>query len=137
MFANADEALIPNQFVTARLLVRSLPGATVAPVAAVQHGAPGAFVYRVRPDGTVGVAVVRTGVTDDEKVQILSGAAPGDTVVVDGVDRLRDGARVRITADAGDAAATVNNGPGAPPGRQSSGPGSPGGRAPDQRSRAH
>ncbi len=119
VFANADEALIPNQFVNARLLVRTLPDATVAPVAAVQRGAPGAFVYRVEPGGTVGIAVVKTGITDNDQVQILSGVAPGDTVVVDGVDRLRDGAHVRITNDGGDPAATVNGGPGAPPGQQS------------------
>ncbi len=130
VFANADEALIPNQFVNARLLVRTLPRVIVAPVASVQHGAPGAFVYRVRPDGTVGVAMVRTGVTDDDQMQILSGAAPGDTVVVDGVDRLREGAKVRITTDAGDPAASVNGGPGAPPGRQSSGGQASGGHSP-------
>ncbi len=118
VFANADEALIPNQFVNARLLVRTLPGVTVAPVAAVQHGAPGAFVYRVKPGGTVGVAVVKTGVTDNDQVQILSGVAPGDTVVVDGVDRLRDGARVRITGDGIHPAAPGKCGRGAAPGQQ-------------------
>ncbi len=117
-FPNKDWSLFPNQFVNARLLVRTLPGVTVAPVAAVQHGAPGAFVYLIKPDDTVTVQVVTTGVTDGDQVQILSGLKPGDTVVVDGADRLRDGAKVRITPDQADAAATVNNGPGAPPGEQ-------------------
>jgi multidrug efflux system membrane fusion protein len=117
-FANADEALFPNQFVNARLLVRTLSGVTVAPVAAIQHGAPGSFVYRVKPDETVGVQAVKTGITDGDRVQILSGLEPGDTVVVDGADRLRDGAKVRITPDAADPAAETNDGPGAPPGQQ-------------------
>jgi multidrug efflux system membrane fusion protein len=95
-----------------------LANVTVAPVAAVQHGAPGAFVYLIKPDNTVAVQVVKTGVTDDDNVQILSGVKPGDMVVVDGADRLRDGVKVRVAQDTGDAAATANNGPGAPPGEQ-------------------
>jgi multidrug efflux system membrane fusion protein len=64
------------------------------------------------------VQVVKTGVTDGDQVQILSGVKPGDEVVVDGVDQLRDGAKIQVTRDQGDQAATVNNGPGAPPGEQ-------------------
>ena len=52
-FPNTDEALFPNQFVNARLLVRKIAGATIAPVAAIQHGAPGTFVFLIKPDGTV------------------------------------------------------------------------------------
>ena len=117
-FPNADGALFPNAFVNARLLEKTLANVTVAPVAAVQHGAPGAFVYLIKPDNTVAVQVVKTGVTDDDNVQILSGVKPGDMVVVDGADRLRDGVKVRVAQDTGDAAATANNGPGAPPGEQ-------------------
>jgi multidrug efflux system membrane fusion protein len=117
-FPNSDYALFPNEFVNARLLEKTLPNVTVAPVAAVQHGAPGAFVYLIKPDNTVAVQVVKTGVTDDDNVQILSGVKPGDMVVVDGADRLRDGVKVRVAQDTGDAAATANNGPGAPPGEQ-------------------
>ena len=106
-FPNADQALFPNQFVNARLLVRTLSGVTIAPVAAVQHGAPGAFVYLVKPDGSVAVQVVKTGATDEDKLQVLSGLDAGATVVVDGADRLRDGAKVRITTDQGDPAATA------------------------------
>jgi membrane fusion protein, multidrug efflux system len=114
-FPNTDETLFPNQFVNARLLVRTLSGVTVAPVAAIQHGAPGAFVYLVKPDGSVAVQVVKTGVTDDDRVQILSGLKPGDIVVVDGADRLREGSKVRITADATDPAANVDGGSQPPP----------------------
>jgi multidrug efflux system membrane fusion protein len=117
-FPNADESLFPNEFVNARLLVRTLPNVTVAPVAAVQNGAPGSFVYLIKPDNTVAVQKVTTGVTEGDQVQILSGVKPGDTVVVDGADRLRDGSKVQIAPDQGDQAATVNNGPGAPPGQQ-------------------
>jgi multidrug efflux system membrane fusion protein len=104
-FANEDFRLFPNQFVNARLLLRSLKGVTVAPVSAVQHGAPGAYVYRIKTDDTVEVKPVKTGVTDGDRVQILSGVDPGDTLVVDGADRLRDGMKIRIVADPGNAAA--------------------------------
>jgi multidrug efflux system membrane fusion protein len=75
-------------------------------------------VYLVKPDGTVGVQVVHTGVTQGDLVQITSGLKLGDTVVVDGADRLKDGAKVKVSADTGNAEATPNSGPGAPPGEQ-------------------
>jgi membrane fusion protein, multidrug efflux system len=92
---------------------------TVSPVAAVQYGAPGAFVYLIKPDNTVAVRVVKTGATEGDQVQILSGLNPGNTVVIDGADRLRDGAKIRIVPDQGNMAATTNDGPGAPPVEQS------------------
>jgi membrane fusion protein, multidrug efflux system len=57
-------------------------------------------------------------VTDGDRIQILSGLKSGDIVIVDGADRLRDGAKVRISPDQDESAANVNNGPGAPPGEQ-------------------
>jgi membrane fusion protein, multidrug efflux system len=117
-FPNTDEALFPNQFVNGRLLVRTVAGATIAPVAAIQHGAPGTFVFLVKPDGTVGVQKVQTGVTEGDRIQIESGLKAGDVVVVDGADRLRDGSKVRISADQSNTAANLNDGPGAPPGQQ-------------------
>jgi multidrug efflux system membrane fusion protein len=117
-FPNTDERLFPNQFVNARLLVRTLEHATTAPVAAIQHGAPGTFVFLVRPDNSVAVQKVGTGVAEGDRIQIVSGLKPGDTVVVDGADRLRDGSKVRIVPDQDDTAADTNNGPGAPPGQQ-------------------
>ncbi len=65
-FPNVDGTLFPNQFVNARLLLQTLHGVVRAPVSAVQHGAPGSFVYLVKPDDTVGVAVVKTGVVDGQ-----------------------------------------------------------------------
>ena len=62
--------------------------------------------------------MVKTGVTSEDKVQILSGLKAGDTVVVDGADRLREGAHVRVTADSANPSSNVNPGPGAPPGQQ-------------------
>ena len=94
LFPNTDNALFPQQFVNAHLLLRTLSGVVVAPQAAVQHGAPGDFVYLARPDGTAAVQVVRTGPVDGDRVQIIQGLQPGDMVVTDGLDRLRDGSRI-------------------------------------------
>ena len=98
--------------------MRTIAGATIAPIAAIQHGAPGTFVFLVKPDGEVAVQKVTTGVTNGDRIQIVSGLKAGVTVVVDGADRLRDGSKVRISADQGNGAANFNNGPGAPPGQQ-------------------
>ncbi|MFZ5780419.1 MAG: MdtA/MuxA family multidrug efflux RND transporter periplasmic adaptor subunit [Pseudomonadota bacterium] len=95
VFENKDEALYPNQFVNVRLLVDTVKDATVVPVAAIQRGQPGTFVYLAKADDTVAVRVVELGVTDGEKVQIVSGLQPGEQVVVDGTDRLREGAKIR------------------------------------------
>jgi len=93
-FANADGALFPNQFVNARLRIDLLAGATVVPTAAVQRGAPGTYVYLLQPEGTVALRRIETGPVDGERIVVARGLAPGDRVVIDGVDNLRDGARV-------------------------------------------
>ncbi|HEV2677567.1 MAG TPA: efflux RND transporter periplasmic adaptor subunit [Aliidongia sp.] len=95
-FANDDNALFPQQFVNAQLLVQTVKGAIAAPVAAVQQGAPGAFIYLVKPDNTVAVQLVKTGISDSGMIQITDGLKAGDQVVVDGSDRLRDGAKITI-----------------------------------------
>jgi len=124
-FANPDDALFPNQFVNVRLLVDTMNGATLAPNPAIQLGASGAFVYVVKSDSTVAVRKVTTGPADAKNTAILSGLAPGETVVTDGVDRLRDGAKVMVrnggeAAPAGAAAGqhrrrAQGQGEGAPP----------------------
>jgi membrane fusion protein, multidrug efflux system len=95
LFDNEDEALFPQQFVNVRLLVDTVKDATVVPVAAVQRGQPGTFVYLVKADDTVAIRVIETGVTDGEKIAVTKGLEIGEQVVIDGVDRLRDGAKIR------------------------------------------
>src|SRR6267154_1966337 len=95
VFDNKDETLFPNQFVNVRLLVDTVKDTTVVPVAAIQRGQPGTFVYLVKADDTVAIKVVTLGATDGEKVQITSGLEVGDEVVIDGTDRLREGAKIR------------------------------------------
>lgn len=98
LFDNRDNRLFPSQFVNAKLFVDTLHDVTTVPVAAIQRGADGTYVFIVTPEKTVSQRTVKTGVQDGDKIQILSGIKPGDTVVVDGADRLRDGADVEIPA---------------------------------------
>jgi multidrug efflux system membrane fusion protein len=100
-FANPDGALFPNQFVNIKLLVDTMSGATLAPNAAVQVGASGSFVYVVKSDSTVAVRKVTTGPADAKNTVILSGLTAGENVVTDGVDRLRDGAKVVVRNGSG------------------------------------
>ncbi|MDB5393312.1 MAG: efflux transporter, family, subunit [Rhodospirillales bacterium] len=93
-FTNADESLFPNQFVNVQLLVETLRDQMVVPTAAIQRGAPGTFVYAVNPDSTVSVRPVKLGIAQGERQAILTGIDAGETIVTDGVDRLRDGAKV-------------------------------------------
>ncbi|MBX9943068.1 MAG: MdtA/MuxA family multidrug efflux RND transporter periplasmic adaptor subunit, partial [Reyranella sp.] len=95
VFENAEENLFPNQFVNVRLMVETVKDATVVPSAAIQRGQPGTFVYLVKPDETVEIRVVDLGATDGERVAITKGLQVGDLVVIDGTDRLRDGAKIR------------------------------------------
>ena len=100
LFDNADGKLFPSQFVNIRLLVDTLQNQTVIPVAAVQRGAAGTYVFVVSPDKVANQRTVKLGVQDGDKVAIVDGLKPGDTVVVDGADRLRDGADVAIPGPA-------------------------------------
>jgi membrane fusion protein, multidrug efflux system len=103
-FANQEDTLFPNQFVNIELLVDTLRGVTVMPTAAVQRGAPGTFVYLVNADQTVTVKPVTLGPSHGDMVAIEKGLSPGDRVVIDGADKLRNGARV-VPRDEGAGAA--------------------------------
>ena len=95
-FANDDRALYPNQFVNVRMIVDTQPDATLVPSAAIQRGSPGTFVYTVKDDKTVSVQVVNLGPVQGEVTAIASGIEPGAVVVVDGADKLREGAKVEL-----------------------------------------
>src|SRR5215475_6467354 len=93
-FANEDDSLFPNQFVNFQRLIDTLHDTTVVPTSAIQRGAPGTFVYLVNADNSVAVKPVTLGPASGERVAIQSGLVPGDRVVVDGADKLRNGAKV-------------------------------------------
>jgi membrane fusion protein, multidrug efflux system len=99
LFPNEDRLLYPNQFVNVRLLLDTHKDVTTISTAGIQRGAPGTFVYLVNADSTVSVRPVKLGVTDGEHVEVLSGLAPGERIVIDGADKLRDGAKVVVRSE--------------------------------------
>jgi multidrug efflux system membrane fusion protein len=120
-FDNENNTLFPNQFVNVRLLVKTLQNTVMVPTSAVQRGAPGTYVYVINADNTVSVRQVGTGPVDGNVTAINSGLSAGERVVIDGTDRLRDGVKVIVTGESGQAA-TPGGAPGAAPGQgQSSG----------------
>jgi multidrug efflux system membrane fusion protein len=119
-FPNDDFRLFPNQFVNARMLVETRKGVVTVPAAALQRGVQGLFVYVVKDDSTVSVRPVRPGPTDDGRVAIENGVAEGERVAVDGLDRLREGARVEAMGQRGP---PLDASPGERKGRKAKGPG--------------
>ncbi len=96
-FANKDYRLFPNQFVNIGLLVDVLHNAVVVPTTAIQTGPQGTFVYVINKDNTVSVRTVKTGVVTGEATTISSGIIRGEPVVIEGSDKLSEGAKVKLT----------------------------------------
>jgi multidrug efflux system membrane fusion protein len=96
-FANKDGSLYPNQFVNARVLIDVLHDALLAPAEAIQRGPQGAFVYVVKPDKVVQLRRVQVGPSEAGTVAITTGVAAGEALVVDGAEKVQDGARVEAT----------------------------------------
>lgn len=96
-FRNAENELFPNQFVNIRLRLETLEDQTVIQQGAVQRGGQGLFVYLVKEDMTVTARPVVLGPVDGARVAVVKGIAPGDRVVIDGIDRLREGTRVVLS----------------------------------------
>lgn len=95
-FNNLDDALFPNQFVNARMLVDTEQDAVVIPTAALQMGNEGHFVWVLNSENKVSKHTVTPGIQDSQKVVINAGLSAGDRVVTDGIDRLTEGAKVEV-----------------------------------------
>lgn len=96
LFPNKDNSLFPNQFVNVKLQLDTLPGALAVSSAAVQRGAPGTYVYVVDGDSMVSLRRVTVGAVDGDWTAVQGELKAGERVVVDGADRLRDGAKVQV-----------------------------------------
>jgi multidrug efflux system membrane fusion protein len=112
-FTNTDFKLFPNQFVNVRMVVDTLKGVVLVPSAAVQRNPQGPIVYVVKDDSTVAVRQVQTGPSEGPNTAITSGLQAGERVITDGVDRIREGAKVEVAEPAGAAAPGPRN-PNAP-----------------------
>ncbi|HEY7337279.1 MAG TPA: MdtA/MuxA family multidrug efflux RND transporter periplasmic adaptor subunit [Bryobacteraceae bacterium] len=93
-FDNSDNALFPNQFVNARLLVSEKRGVVLLPTAAIQRSSTSTFVELIQPDNTVTMRTISVGVTEGDQSEIVSGLAQGDLVVMTGADRVQEGSLV-------------------------------------------
>ena len=106
LFENRDQALFPNQFVNVRLLADTLKNVVLAPTAAIQYGTNGSFVYAMDGDNKVKIRSIKVGATDGDVTVIEDGLKPGDRVVLEGTDRLRDGGAVEVVNDTAEVPAT-------------------------------
>ena len=108
-FPNADERLFPNEFVNAHLLLQTLTGVIIVPTPAIQNGPNGPFVYVMKQETDKAgkqverahVQLVKTGYAHGDRTVVTSGLAAGDQVVIDGTDRLKDGAVVTVPGKGG------------------------------------
>lgn len=98
LFPNKDDALFPNQSVSVRLQLDTQSNALAVPQAGVLRGAQGFYVYVVGDDNTVSTRVIKPGVVDGDWMAIEGAVQPGEKIVIDGVDRLRNGAKVEVIA---------------------------------------
>ena len=96
VFPNSDYALFPNQFVNIKLWLDTRRGATIIPAVAIQRGPTGTFVYLVQDDSTVTVRPVKVGLAQGNDVSIEDGLQSGDSVVVDGAEKLADGMKISL-----------------------------------------
>ena len=108
LFDNQDNTLFPNQFVNARLQIDTLKGVVIIPTAAVQRSPQGAFVYRIKSDNSVEMAMVEIEATDGDNTSTRKGLSAGDRVVTDGLERLRPGTQVAVTKPEGASAKKGN-----------------------------
>ncbi len=104
IFDNEKRTLFPNQFVNARLLQQEKTGVTLLPSAAIQRNTNDTYVYLIKPDNTVTVRDIKVGTTEGDQSEITSGLAPGDKVVMTGVDKLQEGSKVAPTMQAAESA---------------------------------
>jgi multidrug efflux system membrane fusion protein len=95
-FPNDSDTLWPGEFIQARLLVETLHGVVTVPLASVQHGPNGVFVYTAGPDGTVAMQTVTLGYQDGTTAVVTRGLQGGQMVVTSGQSRLAPGVRVAM-----------------------------------------
>jgi multidrug efflux system membrane fusion protein len=101
MFSNEDNALFPNQFVNVHLLVDTKRNLVIVPVAAIQRGPQGTYVYAAGSDNTAKIRSVSIAQTTGDSVGLNAGLNPGDVVVIDGQDKLQDGTKINPSSATG------------------------------------
>ncbi len=95
-FANDNDALWPGEFINARLRVDTLRRVVTVPIASIQHGPDGLFLYTVKPDDTIQEHAVELAYQDDDTAVVAKGVTGGENVVLTGQSRLASGTRVAM-----------------------------------------
>ena len=110
-FVNSERKLWPGQFVNVRLTLNVLHAALTIPKSAINRGPEFTYVYVIGADDTVAVRPVKLGPTEGDRVAVATGLMPGERVVVDGADKLRDGAKISLREESGAPAGGAGRGP--------------------------
>ena len=103
IFTNEDNGLFPNQFVNVHLLVDTKRGLTVVPTAAIQRGPQSSYVYVVANGNTASIRTISVALISGNSAGLSAGIEPGETVVIDGQDKLQDGSNVDARSPTGGA----------------------------------
>lgn len=122
-FANTDSSLFPNQFVNARLLLDVERNQVLVASAAIQSSPQGSFVYVVKQDNTVEMRPIVAGSIEGDDAIVKSGLKEGETVVIDGLDKLQQGSKVNPIPVGGRGAGKGRGAGGPGPGKAASGAG--------------
>jgi multidrug efflux system membrane fusion protein len=101
VFGNENNVLFPNQFVNTHLRVDTKHNVTIVPAPAIQRGPQGTYVYLAQRDNTVKIQPVTVALSSGNSIGIGTGLQPGDTVVIDGQDKLQDGSKIEARAPTG------------------------------------
>ncbi len=113
-FPNEKLLLWPGGFVNVRMLADTQRSVVTVPTAAVQRGPRGAFVFVITTANVAQRRTVSVGHEDDQISILAEGLRTGEQVVVDGAQRLTDGAKVALAGPDGNAPDAVPKERGAP-----------------------
>jgi multidrug efflux system membrane fusion protein len=109
LFDNKDDALFPNQFINARLLVNTLQGVTLIPTSAIQYNGQTAFVYVIQND-TAQIRNIKVGVADGGN-SAVTGINPGDVVADSSFDKLQNNSKIVVSKQPAPAASSESQAP--------------------------
>lgn len=96
-FPNPDHLLLPNMFATVISPGEKLTNAILVPTKAIVQIMDKNFVYVIGQDGTVSQKAIELGGTTGAFTIVKSGLADGDEIVVDGLTKVKNGAKVQAT----------------------------------------
>lgn len=95
-FANTDDSLFPNQFVNVRLHLQTLDDVITIPVDAVQYGSQGTYVFVLDDESKARIRMLKLGPLEGDRIAVIDGLSEGEAVVLEGIDRLRDGRKAVV-----------------------------------------